>query len=765
MALPIQEVRWFFTTIAVLLGTGILGLPLNLVTSGFWPFFWMFSAVYLMQLAIVYLSVDLIQRSAKRLSELRLRSSISDAGASKDVTHHVSADLHTMGRLYLSPIMGRLFDFAVLLTFVSTLISYSLAGADAYAQLLDVSVQAVITPFVLVCTFLVIFAEAVVQPVVSVLTIVKVAVLVLIIGLCGRVAKETGLQPHQEWSSIMQPFLVGTVAIGGIADMAPVMVGNSINSAHSMSRFRLSVSMGIGACYLLNLLWAAFVLDIVPQTIADALREKMTVSLEAAANAGQIATVPVTQVINSKYGDQYGWFASCITAFITLSITVSFNAIGLGLKHVLDGVAAALTGNFGIQHGGDEQDSDSIPASTPILLVMKVKLDSFLRGLHPSSIARSISSTCSNPKSASDAVVRFILYGACFGSVLGIALANPSGFLTVLETATSMALNMAGGVFVVMMYVKAREIDRLAASDSNGPSVDVASGDSSKPTATSSKSDIALPLDELVGKGLAVFVMATFLVAVLYDVHGTLSRAMPSSAAGWLTGCACVLLWHFAVKPMRGYLLGAASNGPAAAAVGAVATGAKENSSLLGALKAPSIRGSDAFAEGAAITVAGTSYESPVSLSRGLTCSGVSATLLQVLLTHFQVVYDVCLLATVAWTHSGLDEDKVNESMAVLTIILVLTHQLLLEDAGIRQLTSEVGSSPIHNSSGSFALCKRAFISCMLFIADGIAPITISGLSFDLRQTWPAVFQLLFALISACILLARFCKWRQRDYR
>lgn len=87
--------------------------------------------------------------------------------------------------------------------------------------------------------------------------------------------------------------------------------------------------------------WARFVLGIVPQTDADAAALGLDVSLASAATKGQIATIPLSQVIQAKY-PQYSWVQRTASAFITLSITVSFNALGLGLKHVSLGAHCAL---------------------------------------------------------------------------------------------------------------------------------------------------------------------------------------------------------------------------------------------------------------------------------------------------------------------------------------------------------------------------------------------------------------------------------------
>ena len=465
----LADARHFLTTIAVLLGIGILGLPLQLVDCGFAPFVVTLSVTLLMQIAVVVIATDLLQRAHAHLA----------AGGGG------SADLHTMGNLYLPAPVARAFDLSVVVVFVSTLISYGLAGSGAFGSLLGVPAVDVITPFVLACAGLVIFFEQLVQPLVSSLTFFKVSVLVVIIALCGVVARQTGLHPHESYASLMQPFLVGTVAIGGIADLMPVMMDERARAtAQGLRHFRASLCAGVVACWLLNLLWAYFVLAIVPQRRNDALADG--VSLEAAAAKGEIATIPVTEVIAHRFAGEFGWLAQAITVFIVLSICVSFNAIGLGFKHVLSGMAASICERFGLPvgSGGD------VTAGT-------------------ASDLRSLLAT---------RAVFYALYVGGFGAVLVVAIMNPQGFLLVLGAVTSMALNLAGGVFVALMYVASRQ----RAFDEAHP--------------------LLLPLDEGMGSALAAFVLASFDVAVLYDVHGSTASPLGEAAAAWSTGVVAAVL-------------------------------------------------------------------------------------------------------------------------------------------------------------------------------------------------------------------------------
>lgn len=81
------------------------------------------------------------------------------------------------------------------MTFISTLISYALAGASAFSDVLDVPTKAVILPFVLCCVLIIVFLGGVVQPLISALTSVKVLLLCFIIGAVGLVSEQVAVEP------------------------------------------------------------------------------------------------------------------------------------------------------------------------------------------------------------------------------------------------------------------------------------------------------------------------------------------------------------------------------------------------------------------------------------------------------------------------------------------------------------------------------------------------------------------------------------------
>ena len=255
--------------------------------------------------------------------------------------------MHTLSRLFLSGRDARLFGVTVSVHLVSVLISYALAGAMALQRLFGLddagaTHQAAIALFTLAMTgFLFGFARRVAL-VVSLLTAVKLALILFMVIAVAAIAAQTQMPPAaDDWRFVAHPFLLSTVALGGAANLMPVMARSiPAGSAAAQRRFLAAVSAGLIVCWALNVGWAASVLLLVPQTAAQAaaLGLPPSASLQSAAASGQISTVPVAAIIDARF-PQLRWVAAGVSFFIALSISVSFVIMGTGLKSVLEGVA------------------------------------------------------------------------------------------------------------------------------------------------------------------------------------------------------------------------------------------------------------------------------------------------------------------------------------------------------------------------------------------------------------------------------------------
>jgi hypothetical protein len=223
----------------------------------------------------------------------------------------------------------------------------------------------------------------------------------------------------------------------------PVLYHGLPDTQRAMRQFRSSVSAGVVACWLMNVLWAYFILEIVPQRAAGPCHQDVAngnITLACANQHDEISTQPVVDVMKRDYR-QLLWLAQLVASFILLSITfvprapvhcchapppfqpnlmailamrwldlirfgahacrcrVSYMTLGNAMKHMLDGIAGAY--------------APDIPGNTVGLL------GRFWR-LVPSSLRH-------------DVFLKLLLYVACFALILLVSLLNPQSFLLVLE--------------------------------------------------------------------------------------------------------------------------------------------------------------------------------------------------------------------------------------------------------------------------------------------------------------------------------------------
>ena len=233
-------------------------------------------------------------------------------------------------------------------------------------------------------------------------------------------------------------------------------------------RFRSSVTLGVLACFLLNIFWCFYVLQIVPQNAGDASidadsavhKYNFTTTLKKCYEDGQISTIPVARIIN-QYFPSYRWTVFFIDSFVIISITVSFLTLGKGLKHVLDGIATKIVAPTMNSSG---RAAERLTCMEQILQRLK--------------------------KPAS---TKIVLYLSGFGVIIISALLNPSGFLSILSVFGSFALNVECGVFVSLMAEELRENTHF-----NGKF-------------------IPLKLPEQISNGLIKFAKCAFTFAIVYD--------------------------------------------------------------------------------------------------------------------------------------------------------------------------------------------------------------------------------------------------------
>ncbi|CAG2185055.1 unnamed protein product [Mytilus edulis] len=394
----------YFVTIATILGVGILGLPVTLSRAGLYPFLVSFILGSVVQVLLVYFFVELLQiayaaqnSGTSHKEEMvplndMLEDESCDEMAPMDsstgpvLAGHViipkgqeieSPSLYTLGSLFLGCGFKQCFEIILFLQFVGFLISYALAGRSL---------------------------------------LLGTVIITFIVG------SEVNREILDDFQATGEPFLMGTVALGGVINTMPLMYTKVKPDAKQIKNFRLSVILGLLTCLLtcmvLNVLWCWAVLDIVPQTSSFPCKTGIchsNISLARSKSLGEISTIPLTEIIRTKY-PEYTWVSLLVESFIVVSITVSFLVSGAVLYHTLTGLMKSLW----------PKDKESAYKSKKI---------------------------CCNGECVCNKIVSLFL----FSIVFLVAMLDPRGFVEMLEKYSSLTVNLEAGLFVFLMMLSARK--------------------------------------------------------------------------------------------------------------------------------------------------------------------------------------------------------------------------------------------------------------------------------------------------------------------
>ncbi|PXF44741.1 hypothetical protein BWQ96_05500 [Gracilariopsis chorda] len=415
----------FAVSVATVLGTGILGLPVALHASGLRPFLALFVFNLISQIGVIAATTEILH--------LAFRASAPHHYQPLDPHAQSHApSLHSLASRFISVAFFRtVFSFLVLLHFLFILSTYALAGPQAYVALFPilatVPIQLIQTVFVLVSALLIISADTRLLPSVTLATIAKALLLTVLVSLTLARSLTIREPVHDDWRLpvLIDPLLMGTMALSGVVNLMPVTFHKSIDSLpptdatvdrQFVAAYRNATVIGIIVCFLLNIAWAIAVLFSVPQSssssaVAHATRAlvravKPCATLQEAYDQGQIATIPLVKVLQCRKDSLDSVISFIVNLFIVVSITVSFLVMSMGMKHYLDGQAR--------EKAESPQDYD------------------YARGFR---------------------------YLVCFGIVLGTALANPHGLFRIMEGVTTLALNIEAGLFMLFMLYVARSDD------------------------------------------------------------------------------------------------------------------------------------------------------------------------------------------------------------------------------------------------------------------------------------------------------------------
>ncbi|XP_055717095.1 uncharacterized protein si:ch211-51h4.2 isoform X2 [Salvelinus fontinalis] len=446
----------YFMSIATILGTGILGLPVTIAHAGLMPFLVSFIIGFFVQTTeterILMQDVGLEEPALINTEEEEEEvedGEEADTGllqqdaARQTLEEKLQPNLHVLGLLFLSKPMSHAFNFILLFQFVSIGISYVLAGSEAYAALLHVSHIYVIPGFTWTLSLGILLAQMVIQPITSLLTLLKGIMLIITVAVTFALGSEVQQETTNDFSQIGKPFLMGTVALGGIVNVMPLLFSEISHNKTQIMWFRRVILGGLATCTVLNILWCWAVLEIVPQMSVQRVMEEgvvnttsgvvsessptaytmvySNISLEESEKAGEIATIPLTKIISLKYR-HYSWVAELIQIFIAISITVSFLVMGSAMKHTIDGLVNSHW-------------------NTKLEWMSKVWERTLPQSFH---------------RCSSRGLANGLISLLAFGIIFIVSSCDPRGFVVMLDKVVSFSLNTEVGLFIFMMLRASR---------------------------------------------------------------------------------------------------------------------------------------------------------------------------------------------------------------------------------------------------------------------------------------------------------------------
>lgn len=472
-------------TIATTLGTGILALPVSVYQSGIGPFLVTFTLTFLLQIAIIYASTDLLQHafyiSSKRVSwknrqinqenvaEDGNETSIESVPLSTTITTQQSENEQPnypslfMLAEYFIPTTGLrwMFNLFVISHFILLLVTFALATPQAYVAIFPILSSVPIfmqtTIFVGIISIVVYTMMRLLLPILSIATVFKGSLLIIVVLMTLNRGLTINRTSVSDWSlpTFIDPFLMGTMALSGVFNLIPVTFQVCIESITANQSITLSPTavvdrsflvayrgamiIGVIFCYVLNVLWVYAVLLVVPQS-ADSPSLPINsplfgavpnATLESAYYFGEISTIPLMKVLKASGNQSNILVASMINAFIAISLTITTMLISVGMLHFLNGFA------FDHRDIDEEQRVYGSIRTSGDSSAVDGDSDGRMRW-----ISRMLNST------------RILCCIGCVAAVYIVAGLNPEGLLTVMEGFSSLTINIETGTFVAyMLYV------------------------------------------------------------------------------------------------------------------------------------------------------------------------------------------------------------------------------------------------------------------------------------------------------------------------
>ncbi|CAF3498317.1 unnamed protein product [Rotaria socialis] len=365
---------------------------------------------------------------------------VSSRVAKVDTIKRCLPNLHSLGELLLPCFLRQLFTLTVLLSLLCLLVSYALAGSQAFSSLLHVDYLKMIPFFCWTWTIVIVFLHTFIQPIISVLTFLKgtlftgTVVVTLLVGL------KINNPVKNDYTAMGDSFLMSTIALGGLMNVMPLMFSKLKQTREEIIGFNVALFLGLTTCVILNILWCWSILAVVPQhstclstningTIQMAfnplnesqIRDRCMLyspSLKKAALGGQISTVPLSEVLENDEFKFFQYVSFIVQLFIVISISVSFMTMGSALHHTIKGVVDSFW------NPTLEAETNLAKYGNPFQYITARRITQWFCSL------------------------------VIFSVVFAIAMSNPKSFKTILEQAGSLFQNIEMGLFLAIMIYK-----------------------------------------------------------------------------------------------------------------------------------------------------------------------------------------------------------------------------------------------------------------------------------------------------------------------
>ncbi|RDD46478.1 hypothetical protein TrispH2_002083 [Trichoplax sp. H2] len=381
------------------------------------------------------------------MEEIDLEQPLTDDGKNLEENEDSSdeeVNLYMISKLFLLPGVREIFDLTTIAVLTSLLISYVLAGSQAYGQLIQANYVNIIPFFTWFWAAFVLFLWFMVQPFVTVLTFVKCIMLLVTVFVTLVVGSKLHIVANTNWDYVGSPLLVSTVAFGGVINVMPMMYNRIQAKPVQIQRFILAIDAALITVAIVDILWSDAVLGVVPQTChpspeqvsatvspfatIDGVQHFCNVSLARARRHGIISTVVLTKTLRQHY-PQYDWLAWLTESFISISITVSYLTMGSALIHLVNGLFHR----------------------------MYEKVDQYF-------INREKQQLLANPRFSfltPRILIQKLVEAIVFTIVFLVSLTNPEAFIKILNFFSSFCFNIQTGFFLPLMIYAAEHHEIL----------------------------------------------------------------------------------------------------------------------------------------------------------------------------------------------------------------------------------------------------------------------------------------------------------------